>query len=104
MRWSLVHEVRKEEFVQGVATADAEAALGSRARKVRWLIGEAEHKLEAILLGVRIPVRPIPIPRIIRFIFNLPGGNSECDSLIWLGGDLCHAGQPLHRTNRRCLQ
>ena len=49
---------------------------------------ETEHELETVLLGVGIPVRPVPITSIVGFVFYFPCGNAESDSLVWLGSDL----------------
>lgn len=43
---------------------------------------KAEHELEAILLGIRVPVRPVPVPCIVWFILNLTCWDTEGDSLV----------------------
>lgn len=58
----------------------------------RRLISKAKHELEAVLLGIWVPVRPIPIPCIVRFVFNLPGRDPKRDGLVWLCGDLRYMG------------
>ena len=57
----------------------------------RWSIRKAKHKLEAVLFRVWVPVRPIPIPRIIGFVLNLPSRDPERDGLVWLSGNLPYA-------------
>ena len=52
------------------------------------LVLETEHELEAVLFGVRVPMRPIPVTSIIRLVLNLSGGNTKSDSFIGLRRDL----------------
>ena len=52
------------------------------------LICQSEHELEAILLCVRIPVRPIPIPSIVGFVLDFSGRNSESNGFIRFGRNL----------------
>ena len=49
---------------------------------------ETEHKLETVLLGVGIPVRPVPITSIVRLILNLTRRYAEGDCLIRLSSNL----------------
>ena len=51
-------------------------------------VGEAEHELEAVLLGVRVPVRPVPVPSVVGLVLDLAGRDAEGDSLVRLGGNL----------------
>ena len=51
-------------------------------------VGEAEHELEAVLLGVRVPVRPVPVPSVVGLVLDLAGRNAEGDGLVGLGRDL----------------
>ena len=53
-------------------------------------ISKAKHKLETVLFGVWVPVRPIPVPRIVGLILDLPSRDPERDSFIWLGRDLSY--------------
>ena len=49
---------------------------------------ETEHKLETVLLGIRVPMRPIPVAGIVRLVLNLTCGYPESDRLVWLRSDL----------------
>ena len=49
---------------------------------------ETEHKLETVLLGVRVPMRPIPVAGIVRLVLNFASRNPECNGLIRLSSDL----------------
>lgn len=51
-------------------------------------IVKAEHKLEAILFCVRVPVGPIPITSIICLVLDFTSRNAECNCLIRFCGDL----------------
>jgi hypothetical protein len=57
---------------------------------VRW---HPKHELKAVLLCIRIPVRPIPVASIIRFVFNFASWDPEGDSFVWLCSNL---GNMLH--------
>ena len=52
------------------------------------LVVQAEHKLETVLFGVRVPMRPVPIASVVRLILNLSCGDAECNSLVWLSRHL----------------
>ena len=52
------------------------------------LISQTEHELKAILFSIRIPVGPIPITRIISFVFDFTGWNTESDGFIRFCGNL----------------
>jgi hypothetical protein len=45
----------------------------------------SEHELEAVLLGVRIPMGPVPVTSVVSFVFYFARGNAKCDGLVWLG-------------------
>ena len=47
-----------------------------------------EHELEAVLFGVWIPVRPIPVASIIELVFDLARWDAKGDCLIWLRSHL----------------
>ncbi len=49
---------------------------------------ETEHELETILLGIRVPMRPIPIAGIVGLVLDFPRRYAERDSLVWLSSDL----------------
>ena len=51
-------------------------------------VGEAEHELEAVLLGVGVPVRPVPVPCVVGLVLDLARRDAEGDSLVRLGRDL----------------
>ena len=46
------------------------------------LVVQAEHKLETVLLGVRVPVGPIPIAGIVGLILNFSGRDAKRDRLV----------------------
>lgn len=52
------------------------------------LIGKTEHKLEAVLFCVGIPMGPIPVTSIVCLVFNFTSRNAECDGLVWFCGNL----------------
>ncbi len=52
------------------------------------LIRQPEHELEAVLFGVKIPMRPIPIASIIGLVLDFPSWDAERNGLVWLGSDL----------------
>ena len=52
------------------------------------LVLKTKHELETILLGIRVPMRPVPIARVIRLIFNLTSRDSESNSLVRFGSNL----------------
>lgn len=49
---------------------------------------ETEHELETVLLGVRVPMRPVPVPGIVRFILDFSCGNAKSDGLVRFSGNL----------------
>lgn len=44
--------------------------------------------MEAVLLGIGIPMRPVPVACVVSFVFNLASWNAERDSLIRFSSDL----------------
>jgi hypothetical protein len=52
------------------------------------LVRSVEHELEAILLSIRIPMRPIPVSCVIRLVFYFTSGDMESDCLVWFRSDL----------------
>ena len=49
---------------------------------------QAEHELESILLGVWIPMRPVPVACVVRFVLDLPCWDAESNGLVRLSCDL----------------
>lgn len=49
---------------------------------------EAEHELETVLLGVRVPVRPVPVASVVGLVFNFPRGDAEGNRLVRLSSNL----------------
>ena len=49
---------------------------------------ESEHKLETILLGIGIPVGPVPVPSVVGLILNFPCRYTEGNSLVRFSSDL----------------
>ena len=47
-----------------------------------------EHELETILLGVGVPMRPVPVAGIVRLILYFARRYAESDGLVRLGSDL----------------
>ena len=48
----------------------------------------AEHELETVLLGIRVPMRPVPVAGIVRLILYFARRYAESDGLVRLGSDL----------------
>ena len=44
--------------------------------------------MEAVLLGVGVPVRPVPVPSVVGLVLDLAGRDAEGDGLVRLGRDL----------------
>ena len=52
------------------------------------LVLEPEHELETVLLSVRIPMRPVPVACVVRFVLDLPCWDAESNGLVRLSCDL----------------
>ena len=49
---------------------------------------QTEHELEAVLLGIRIPVVPVPVTCVIRLVLDLTSRNSESDCFVGFSSNL----------------
>ncbi len=49
---------------------------------------EAEHELETVLLGVRVPVGPVPVASVVGLVLDFPRRDAEGNRLVRLGRDL----------------
>jgi hypothetical protein len=60
-----------------------------------------EHELEAVLFGVWIPMRPVPVASIIEFVFNLACWDTKGDRLVRLRSDLSAKQKKRHVSYKR---
>lgn len=49
---------------------------------------KTEHELETVLLGIRIPMRPVPVTGIISLVLYLSGRYPESNCFVRLCGNL----------------
>ena len=81
-------EAHEDKLGQRRTHSTVDPTLQTRAESSLQSVLETEHELETVLLGIGVPVRPIPIASVIRLILDFSCGNTESNGLIGFSGDL----------------